>query len=145
MPQFLLLKPCGPDLSRNHTTNLPIVRAVARAEIRTDRCLVHYWFYVVVVLLVGVFSYGQFTFIHAAFSGMSATVSAVGPRFLISQAGINLIVILLAGMTFVAFDVRSRDKRDRMDGVLDARPITNSEYLTGKAIGFVLMAGYCYC
>jgi hypothetical protein len=43
-------------------------------------------------------------------------------------------------MTFVAFDVRSRDKRDRMDGVLDARPITNAEYLTGKAIGFVLMA-----
>lgn len=120
--------------------HLPIVRAVARAEIRTDRRLVHYWLYVAIAVLVGLGSYGQFTFLHSTFSGMSATISAVGPRFLISQTGINLIVILLAGMTFIAFDVRARDKRDRMDGVLDARPITNAEYFTGKVVGLVIMA-----
>ena len=119
---------------------LPMILAVARAEIRSNRRRVLYWLYAILAVLVGVATFAQFTFLHGSFSGMSATVAAVGPRYLIAQTGLNLLLVFLAGMTFLAFDVRARDERDRMVEVLDARPLNNGEYLTGKVAGLVFIA-----
>ena len=132
-----------PAINRNQgdfTMRLPMVLAVARAEIRSNRRLIHYWLYAVVALVAGLATYAQFAFLHGSFSGMSATVAAVGPRYLIAQTGFNLLLIFLAGVTFLAFDVRARDVRNRMVEVVDSRPLSNIEYLAGKVAGLVLLA-----
>tara|TARA_Y100000310_G_scaffold327428_1_gene393778 strand:- start:1691 stop:2572 length:882 start_codon:yes stop_codon:yes gene_type:complete len=117
-----------------------MIGVVARAEIRTNRRLIHYWVYAVLAVVVGVATYGQFSFLHGTYSGMSATIGMVGPRYLISQTGFNLLVVFLAGITFLAFDVRARDARDRMSELLESRPPSNGDYMTGKVLGLVLIA-----
>ena len=119
---------------------LPMILVVARAEIRSNRRLVLYWLYAILAVLVGVATYAQFSFLHGSFSGMSATIAAVGPRYLIAQTGLNLLLVFLAGITFLAFDVRARDERHRMVEVLDSRPLSNAEYVTGKVTGLVFIA-----
>ncbi|HJN49578.1 MAG TPA: hypothetical protein QF924_03780 [Pseudomonadales bacterium] len=93
---------------------LSMIGVVARAEIRTNRRLIHYWVYAAIAVVIGIGTYAQFSFAHGTYSGMSATVGMVGPRYLIAQAGFNLLVVFLAGITFLAFDIRARDTRDRM-------------------------------
>ncbi|MCZ6852584.1 MAG: hypothetical protein O7G86_01590 [Gammaproteobacteria bacterium] len=119
---------------------LPMVFAVARSEIRSSRRLVLYWLYAAAAVAVGVVTFAQFTFLHGSYSGMSATVAAVGPRYLIAQVGVNLLIVFLTGVTFLAFDVRARDVRDRMVEVLDSRPLNNAEFMTGKVTGLVFIA-----
>ena len=119
---------------------LPMILVVARAEIRSNRRRVLYWLYAILAILVGVATFAQFTFLHGSFSGMSATIAAVGPRYLIAQTGLNLLLVFLAGITFLAFDVRARDERDRMVEVLDSRPLSNGEFMTGKVTGLVFVA-----
>ncbi len=113
---------------------------VARAEMRTSRRLVRYWLYAALAVIIGVGTYVQFATLHAGFSGMSATVAMVGPRYLIAQSGFNLLIIFLTGVTFLAFDVRSRDERDRMVDVLDSRAVTNAEFVIGRVLALVLIA-----
>ena len=47
---------------------LPMILAVARAEIRSNRRMVLYWLYAILAVLVGVATYAQFSFLHGSFS-----------------------------------------------------------------------------
>ena len=47
---------------------------------------------------------------------------------------------LFVGLIFFAFDIRSRDERDRIVEVLDSRPHSNAEYLVGKFCALVSLA-----
>jgi ABC-type transport system involved in multi-copper enzyme maturation permease subunit len=120
--------------------NWSMMFAVARAEMRSNRRLFRYWLFAVLAVIVGVSMFGQFTFLHGAFSHLSATIGSMGPRYLIAAVGIYLILIFLVGLIFLAFDVRARDERDHMAEVLDSRPLTNAEFLLGKVIGLVLLS-----
>ena len=53
--------------------------------------------------------------------------------------GFYLLWILLLGMIFLAFDLRSRDTRERVAEVLDARPLSNLELLVGRLLGLVVV------
>jgi hypothetical protein len=119
---------------------LAMIVTVALAEIRSNRRLVRYWLYAAAAVAIGLLTFAQFTFMHGTYSGMSATVGMVGPRYLIAQTGFNLILVFLVGITFLAFDVNARDVRDRMREVLDSRPLSNAEYLFGKVAGLVFIA-----
>jgi hypothetical protein len=78
--------------------------------------------------------------IHGFLSRLSATIGAIGPRYLVPAMGIYVLAIFLLGLIFLAFDIRARDERERMAEVLDARPLSNLEFLTGRSLGLVLMA-----
>ncbi|MBS02423.1 MAG: hypothetical protein CMQ24_06930 [Gammaproteobacteria bacterium] len=119
-----------------------MLRAIAGAEMLSTRRLARYWVFVVISLLLGVFSFGQLIVMHGLFSHMSATVGTMSPRFLIANSGLNLMLGFLTGLIFIAYDVRARDVRERMSEVLDARPFTNLEALLGRGIGLTLMAWY---
>lgn len=112
---------------------------VAKAEMRSTRRLFRYWLFVVLSTLTGLFMFLQLTILHGMFSRMSATVGVVGPRYLISGIGTPLLTVFMAGLIFLAFDIRARDERDRMIQVLDARPLSNAEFLLGKVCGLVFL------
>ena len=119
---------------------LTMILAIARAEIRSVRRLIRYWVFALLSVAFTFLAYGYYTVIHALASRFSATVGAVGPRYLMSSVGLYFVMIFLLGLIFLAFDVRARDERERIAEVLDSRPVSNPEFLIGRVLGLVAMA-----
>lgn len=117
-----------------------MILAIARAEMRSTRRLVRYWVFALLSVLIASGVYFQLAVMHGMFSRYSATVGALGPRYLITSTGFYLLTMFLVGLIFLAFDVRARDERERMAEVLDSRPVSNTEFLFGRCLGLVFMS-----
>ncbi len=117
-----------------------MVAAMARAEIRSVRRLIRYWVFSGLSVLLTLLIFLYYGALHGFASRFSATIGAVGPRYLMSAMGMYVLVIFLVGMIFLAFDIRARDERERMAEVLDSRPMSNTELLVGRGLGLVWMA-----
>ena len=72
----------------------------------------------------------------------SANAGRFGPRFLIAELGVYLLWLLLVGVVFMAFDLRSGDKRARIAEALDARPVSNFAVLAGRALGVLAAVSF---
>ena len=119
---------------------LPMILAIARAEIRSVRRLIRYWVFALLSVASTLLAFGYYTAVHAYASRFSATVGVAGPRYLMSGVGLYFVLIFLLGLIFLAFDVRARDERERIAEVLDSRPVSNPEFLLGRGLGLVAMA-----
>ncbi|MCZ6643083.1 MAG: hypothetical protein O7F71_16015 [Gammaproteobacteria bacterium] len=119
---------------------IPLILAISRAETRSTRRLARYWIFAVLSVLVSFLMYMQYTVMHGLTSRFSATIGSMGPRYLMAEIGLYMVIIFVTGLIFLAFDVRSRDIRERMVEVLDSRPVSNGEFLIGRTLGLVLMA-----
>ena len=116
------------------------ILASARAEVRSARRLVRTWMFTVVAMLIGILGYGQQVFFHTIGSGISTTVGGMmTPRFVVSQLGAQILWVLMVALIFLAFDVRARDRRERMHEVLDARPVDNFSALLGRLMGLIVI------
>lgn len=113
--------------------------AVAIAEIRAARRQVRTWLFAGLAVLLGGGSYLVYAGIHGVFSGLSSTVGAFSPRVLVSSIGMAMVMVLIFGIIFLAFDIRSRDRRERVAEVLDARPIGNVALVAGRLAGLVFI------
>ena len=114
------------------------VMAIARAETRITRRLARYWVFLSLAFLVALILYFYYSAIHGLLSSYSATVALIGPRYLISAIGGLYSLVFIVGTIFLAFDVRARDIRERMNEVLDSRPYTNLELVIGRFLGILL-------
>jgi ABC-type transport system involved in multi-copper enzyme maturation permease subunit len=114
------------------------IMAIARAETRITRRLVRYWVFLSLACLIAILYYLILSYVHGFFSSYSSTIGAVSPRFLMSIIGVLYALIFLAGTIFLAFDIRARDKRERMIEVLDSRPYSNLELILGRFVGIFL-------
>ncbi|MDE0421372.1 MAG: hypothetical protein OXK76_10885 [Gammaproteobacteria bacterium] len=112
--------------------------AVALAEMRAARRLARTWVFVALTLLLGMLTYLQYSLMHAA-SGFVSTFGSFGPRVLVSSIGMTMVIVMVVGMVFLAFDIRSRDQRERMAEVLDARPVGTVNLLAGRLTGLVFV------
>ena len=115
------------------------VWSLARAEMRTIRRLFRFWLFAAVALVLCLFQYGYFWVIHGLFSGISATLGAMSPKYLLSQTALFQTMVLGLGVVFLAFDLRARDRRDRVIEVLDSRPYSNAELVLGRFFGALFM------
>ena len=118
---------------------LPMILAVAGAEMRSTRRLLRYWLFTILALLISTVLFTQFTVMHGMASYHSATLGAYSPRMMIAAVGLFTIFVFVTGLIFLAFDVRARDERDRMTEILDSRPLSNIELILGKVGGIVFM------
>jgi len=116
------------------------VMAIARAETRVTRRLARYWVFMILASLLAVFAYIEYSVYHGFFSTQTATIALLSPRLLVSVYGGNYLAIFILGAIFLAFDVRARDQRERMIEVLDSRPYTNLELVTGRYLGILIPA-----
>ena len=120
---------------------LDVVLAIARAEGRLARRLVRYWVFLVLAWMIGTLGYLQYgIFLHRPFSAHSATAAMLNPRYLVALYGTWYLLIVLIGLIFLAFDVRTRDVRERIVEVLDAKPYTNTELVMGRCAGLLFMS-----
>lgn len=114
------------------------IMAIAGAERRINRRLVRYWFFVGLAYLISFILFAQLTAVHGLYSSYSGTVGAISPRFLLNVVGLIYSIVFLVGTIFLAFDVRARDRRERMVEVLDSRPFTNLELVSGRFFGIFM-------
>jgi hypothetical protein len=120
--------------------NFSNVWAVASVERRHTRRLARYWVFLAVAYLAGIGGYVYYSVLHAFFSSLSATVGVIGPRYLVGAIGLNYLAGFVLGIVFLGFDVRARDLREGIAEVLDARPLTNFELVTGRFVALFLSA-----
>ena len=117
-----------------------ITWCLARAEARLTRRLVRYWIFVTAATVMAAVSWGWFFFIHRMFSWGSASAATANPRFFLSNFGGGFLFIFFLGLIFLGFEIRARDKRERIVEVLDVTPCSNLELVMGRALGILIMA-----
>ncbi len=116
------------------------VMAIARAERRINIRLARYWSFLGAAYLTAFLLYLLYTSLHGFYSSYSGTIGAVSPRFLLSLIGLFYLVIFLFGTIFLAFEIRSRDCRDGFADVLDSKPYSNLELVSGRFLGVFICA-----
>jgi len=119
---------------------IDVLWAIMSAEMRMTRRLLRYWIFAVLAVTAGVGVFLYYCGLHAFFSSYSATAASIGPRYLISAMGLYFLLFFMVGLVFLGFDIRARDRREGVVEVLDCRPISNAELLTGRFLGQLLMA-----
>jgi ABC-type transport system involved in multi-copper enzyme maturation permease subunit len=117
-----------------------VVLAIARAEGRLTRRLVRYWVFLALAWIIGAAGYLQYALGHRQLSAYSATAAMMNPRYLVALYGQVYLFAFLVGVIFLAFDVRTRDVRERIVEVLDAKPYTNTELVLGRFAGLLFMS-----
>lgn len=115
-----------------------VVMGFALAEARLMRRLVRYWVFIVLATLFAALNVVQLAVIHWLFSFGSASAASANPRYWMSNSGAWYVIMFLIGITFLAFDLRARDSRERIVEVLDAKPYSNLELLVGRFVGIFL-------
>ncbi len=71
-------------------------------------------------------------------SAGSPIAGVIGPRYAFIQFAQPIVLWFVFGIVFLAFDVRARDVRARIFEVLDVRPVSNLEIITGRLLGTTL-------
>ena len=121
--------------------NLSNLWAISIAEIRTSRRLVRTW---VIIAIASIVCVGQWLMLSATHSFMSGTSPAVGlttPLFQFGNLTGNVLGWLTLGMFLLAFDIRFRDIRDRIDDAVCSRSFSNFELVAGRLLGLVTLLG----
>jgi ABC-type transport system involved in multi-copper enzyme maturation permease subunit len=120
--------------------NLNNIWAVVTMERRHTRRLARYWVFLSIAYLFGIAGYVYYSFLHAFFSSLSASVGMIGPRYLLSAISLYYLTGFVLGIVFLGFDIRARDVREGIVEVLDARPVTNFELVAGRFLALLLSA-----
>lgn len=123
--------------------NLSTLWNLAVAEMRSCRRLVRTWVIIVIVALIafGTWLTSSSIFAFSSFLGSEVFGGLNSPRFMASVIGGQIVSLFSLGILFLAFDIRIRDDRSRITEVLDNRPMSNVELLTGRLCGIVLLMG----
>ena len=104
-----------------------------------NRRLARTWLFIVVTLF---FCFGILVNSFFSFSLSSAITSSTmlnSPLMIPYQLYPSLIGFFAIWVIFLAFDVRSRDKRDRLDEVIGVLPVSNLELVFGRATGITVL------
>ncbi len=118
--------------------NINNVISFARAETRLTRRLVRYWCFVSISYLIAIIIFLIYSVMHGVYSSYSATEALLSPRYIISTIGLYYLLIYVGGAVFLGFDVRDRDRREQINEVLDSRPYTNLELVSGRFLGLLI-------
>ena len=116
------------------------VWAVALAEVRSARRQVRTWGFGALAVGVSFLFFVGSGAQHAQDGFVSPVSDFPAPRFIMSTVGMPLLLVFLFGVIFLAFDIRARDRAERMVEVLDCRPFSNVELLLGRVLGIVATA-----
>ena len=112
--------------------------AVALLELRCIRRATRTWVLAVLALAAG---WGAFVFYHHAalqhYSNGHYSGNVVPGRFLVAGYAACFLMPLLAGVVFLAFDHRHRDRAAGVVEVLDARPAANLAFFLGRLTALV--------
>ena len=111
---------------------------LALAEMRSCRRMLRTWLIIVLGSSVCITLWIRLTQSYLDDTLKSPIAGVLGPRYMIVQLAQPIVLCFALGIIFLAFDVRSRDVRERMFEVVDCRPVSNFELLAGRLLGATL-------
>ena len=114
-------------------------QAVAAAELRSVSRLARTWVFVGLGLGVMGTAYGYYSYLHSSVSTGFLSAGDILPRFATAYFKSYVLWFFMAAIVFLAFDLRSRDERDRISEVLDSRAVSNIPMIGGRLGAIVLM------
>ncbi len=117
--------------------NLQTLWAVALCEMRSCSRLARTWVVSVFAFLTATGGYLVVCASHmiASTIGPSAQI----PRFVVGETATQFVGVFTLGIIFLAFDIRARDIRDRISGIIDAKPVSNLELVVGRMSGILIL------
>ncbi len=113
--------------------------ALVTAEVRSCRRLARTWVFVALALIQSSAAWIMQSVAHFNSSSQGPGASLNSPRYMMAALGAQMLFFFCIGIVFLTFDVRSRDIRDRIGEVMDTRPLSNLELLTGRLLGVVVL------
>ncbi|MYI77230.1 MAG: hypothetical protein F4077_05640, partial [Gammaproteobacteria bacterium] len=93
---------------------------LAIAEMRTCRRMSRTWLVIVVAATFCITRWASLTRTYVWDTVDSPIAGVLGPRYLLVQLAQPIVLWLSFGIVFLAFDVRSRDVRNRMFEAVDS-------------------------
>ncbi|MXZ56756.1 MAG: hypothetical protein F4Z14_11405 [Gammaproteobacteria bacterium] len=115
--------------------------ALARNEYRVCGKLNRTKFILVFTFLICVWYFLIVTLSHLQTSGLAPMFGVINPRYLTSLLGSSFIALFCVGVLVLAFDIQSRDERNRIDEVIASKPVGNVELYLGRLFGIFLCMG----
>ncbi len=128
-------------------SNLAVVWTVAQIEVHIDLRLLRTWIFVAFALLVGVTNTIEQVGVYAQLSAVSSGTFMHSPLLAPMTIFPDFQVIITFGLIFFAIELVARDRQARIDEVIAALPISNSQLVFGRASGlsvllFLLFAAF---
>lgn len=109
--------------------------AIVLTEIRYLRRLARTWLLAVFTIGIGLGIFVRYSFIHYIDSSQSQTIGSIPPAYLIHSFGSIALLVALFLATLLTFDFRDRAVRERINEVLDSKPLRNLQFVGGVIIG----------
>ena len=120
--------------------NLHTIWVLALTEMRSCRRLIRSWLVIVFVfsVCIGWYLASLDTNLDPdpAYSWVHYSMNA---RYMIAEMMTTVVVAFSCGLILLAFDIRLRDIRDRIDAVVDSLPANNVEIIVGRLLGILLL------
>jgi len=113
--------------------------AVAAAELRSARRLARTWVFVGLGFGVMGMAYGYYSHLHSSVSTGFLSAGDLLPRFATAYFKSYVLWFFMAAIVFLAFDLCSRDERERVSEVLDSRAVSNLPVIGGRLGAIVLV------
>ena len=113
--------------------------AVVAAEARSARRLARTWVFVGLGFGVMGTAYGYYSYLHSSVSRGFLSAGELLPRFASAYFKSYVLWFFMAAIVFLAFDLRSRDERERISEVLDSRAVSNLPVIGGRLVAIVFV------
>ena len=113
--------------------------ALAAAELRSARRLARTWVFVGLGFAVMGTAYGYYSYLHSSVSTGFLSAGELLPRFAAAYFKSYVLWFFMAAIVFLAFDLRSRDERERLSEVLDSQAVSNLPVICGRLAAIVLL------
>lgn len=118
------------------------LRSLVVSEVRSCLRLARTWVFVGLALIFSAAVWLTRSLGHFSYSTSDPSVGLNSPRYFVGELSSQILFLFALGILFLAFDVRVRDIRERIGEVLDARPISNFELLSGRLMGIVALLSF---
>lgn len=114
------------------------LQAIIRAETKITVGLFRYWVFLISAWGIAISLYLGNAVRHAVLSSVSISAPYLSPHNVLTQVSVPYMAIFIFGVIFLVVEIRARDSRARMLDLLDTRPYSNMELLTGRFLALFL-------
>ena len=114
---------------------------LARNEIRVCARLSRTKFILVVAFGICLWYFVILTMFHMLDSGVVPMHGVLSPRYLMSILGDSYLALFCLGVLLLSYDIHSRDENNRIQEVLQSKPVGNLQFFAGRLFGIFVVMG----
>lgn len=107
----------------------------ALAEVRTVRRMARFWTVVLVLSFCSLIGYFSSCVLYSYSATSSPSFGPGTPKYLLGNVEPTFFLMFQLAALCLVFDAAHRHRRNRIDEVIDSKPVHNYEYLAGRVIG----------